>query len=87
MNAYPGPLVLAAYNGQPRFECQVTHHTKITVNKFDKNGLIHIHINRRGKAISIPLDEMDELIPIINDVKTRIHMLDQVSIIYLDVHI
>ena len=73
------------FNNKPKLYIDVTDNFNVVVNKFDGNNGFYTHLNRKGKAISIPFDHLEELISVIPILKQKLSMLDTVSITPLSI--
>lgn len=66
-------------NGKAKLTCDISTKTKITVNRFDKNNELYIHINSRGKSISLAWAEFCDLYDVKSSIEEKIHFLTEVS--------
>ncbi|KAK3104964.1 hypothetical protein FSP39_014210 [Pinctada imbricata] len=68
-------------NGIPKLYVDVTDKFNVTVNKFSYNNVVYIHIYRKGKTLSLPFEDLEELVGLIPTIKGKLSLLETVSIL------
>jgi len=55
----------------------------MTVNRFDGNNEIYVHINSKQKSISMMLSDFEEVCGMYDTLKQKLYILQEVSFIHI----
>ena len=80
-NIVYGQVEVQRVDGKAKLLMPLSTKVKLTANKFDQNNEVYVHINSRGKSISLSWVEYQDLCLANVNLSEKIHLLEPVSVL------